>query len=145
MKTQRSSLGRILITLVALWSAGGSYIFDWNQTHIYNPAWPPHAKFHNAQTMLLGTFLGCLSLRMLWVEKLKEKEKIRFSIILASFYWFTQAGATLFPGTALIDPQFSYPGEPPHQLIVDVVMLLLLAIAWPLEMKRIRKLTSSSF
>ena len=144
MKTQRSSLGRILITLVALWSAGGSYIFDWNQTHIYNPAWPPHAKFHNAQTMLLGTFLGCLSLWMLWVEKLKEKEKIRFSIILASFYWFTQAGATLFPGTALIDPQFSHPGEPPHQLIVDVVMLLLLAIAWPLEMKRIRKLTSSS-
>jgi len=140
MKTQKISIGRVLITLAALWSAGGSYIFDWNHTHIYNPHWPPHAKFHNAQTMLLGTCLGILSLWILWFEKLNEGLKIRFAVILASFYWITQVGATLFPGTALTDPEFSYPGEPPHQLIVDVVMLLLLAIAWPLEMRRIRKL-----
>jgi hypothetical protein len=44
-------LGKVLITVVALWSTGGSYIFDWNATHIYNPRWPPHAKCHNAQTM----------------------------------------------------------------------------------------------
>jgi hypothetical protein len=26
-----------------------------------NPAWPPHAKFHNAQTILLGLGLGILT------------------------------------------------------------------------------------
>jgi hypothetical protein len=32
-------------------SAVGSYVFDWNDTHIYNLEWTAHAKFHNAQTM----------------------------------------------------------------------------------------------
>jgi hypothetical protein len=82
MKKQKISIGLILITLVALWSAGGSYIFDWNHTHIYNPHWPPHAKFHNAQTMLLGSFLGCFSLWMLWVAKLKDMDKVCFAVII---------------------------------------------------------------
>jgi len=89
----------------------------------------------------LGTFIGCFSLWMLWLAKLKEIDKVRFAVILASFYWLTQVGAIFFPGTALVDPEFSYPGEPPHQLIVDIVMLSLLIIAWPLEMRRIGKLT----
>jgi hypothetical protein len=139
MKTKKISVGRVLITLAALWSAGGSYIFDWNSTHIFNPNWPPHAKFHNAQTMLLGTCLGVLSLWILWAAKLEDKIKTQLAVLLASFYWLTQIGATLFPGTALTDPQFAYPGEPPHQLIVDLVMLLMLAIAWPLEIKKIKK------
>jgi hypothetical protein len=141
MKAQKIPFGKILITIAAMWSAGGSYIFDWNHTHIYNPRWPPHAKFHNAQTMLLGTCLGLLSLWILWLEKLDEILKTRIAVFLASFYWLTQMGSILFPGTALTDPEFAYPGEPPHQLIVDLVMLAILAIAWTLEMHRIRKIS----
>lgn len=58
---------RVLVTLVAIWSAFGSYFFDWNATHIHNPHWPPHAKFHNAQTMLLGTCIGLLSITIVWL------------------------------------------------------------------------------
>lgn len=53
--------------------------------------------------------------------------------MLASLYWLTQMGALLFPGTALIDPEFAHPGQPPAQLIVDGVMLGMLAIAAALE------------
>lgn len=52
-------LSKTLVTLVGTWSAFGSDVFDWNRTHIYSPRWPPHAKFHNAQTMLLGSLLRC--------------------------------------------------------------------------------------
>lgn len=45
------SLGRILLALVAVVTSVGGYIADWNETHVYNPRWPPHAKFHNGQTM----------------------------------------------------------------------------------------------
>lgn len=132
------STGKILITIVALWATAGSYIFDWNRTHIYNPRWPPHAKFHNAQTMLLGTMIGLLSLWILWSQKNDKIAAIRLAVILASLYWITQAGAILFPGTALVDPEFAYPGQLPVQLIVDVVMLGMLSVAYLLEVKRMK-------
>ncbi|WP_299289502.1 DUF6640 family protein [uncultured Mucilaginibacter sp.] len=133
------SIGKILITLVAIWATAGSYIFDWNKTHIYNPRWPPHAKFHNAQTMLLGTMIGLLSLYVLWLQKGDKITMLRLSVILASFYWITQAGAILFPGTALIDPEFAHPGQLPAQLIVDVVMLVMLGVGYMLEMNRLKQ------
>ena len=133
------SIGKVLITLVALWSAGGSYIFDWNETHIYNPAWPPHAKFHNAQTMLLGTVIGLTSLWIIWYQKTETLYKLRTASLLASFYWITQAGAITFPGTALHDPQFSRPGQAPAQIIVDVVMLVMLATGYLLELTRLKR------
>ena len=46
----RISLGKILISASAVFGGVGPYLADWNETHIYNPTWPPHAKFHNAQT-----------------------------------------------------------------------------------------------
>ena len=60
------SLGRAMISLVSLVTAAGPYRADWNETHVKNPAWPPHAKFHNGQTMSLGLALGVTSLWQLW-------------------------------------------------------------------------------
>src|ERR1700753_435751 len=97
------TIGKVLITLVALFSAFGSYIFDWNKTHLLNPNWPPHAKFHNAQDMLMGTTTGLLALWLLWLQKADYRNKLGLSIILASLYWITQFGAIFFPGTALTD------------------------------------------
>lgn len=62
----RKSLGRALISLTSLVTAVGPYRVDWNETHVHNPAWPPHAKFHNGQTMSLGLTLGATSLWQLW-------------------------------------------------------------------------------
>ena len=121
------------MTLVAIWATFGSYIFDWNETHIYNPNWPPHAKFHNAQTMLLGTVIGILSLWLLWFQNGDSRTMFRLALVTASFYWITQAGSILFPGTALVDPEFAHPGQPPAQLIVDLVMLGMLGLAYFLE------------
>jgi hypothetical protein len=44
--------GRILLTLVALVTGLGGYVMDWNETHVYNPHWTPHAKFHNGMVRL---------------------------------------------------------------------------------------------
>ncbi len=33
---------------------------------IYNPTWPPHAKFHNGQTMSMGAGLAAMTLWQLW-------------------------------------------------------------------------------
>jgi hypothetical protein len=37
---------RALFTVNAIGVAVGGFIADWTPTHIFNPNWPPHAKFH---------------------------------------------------------------------------------------------------
>jgi len=37
-------LGRILLTLDSVGLLFGAVIADWNETHVFNPRWPPHAK-----------------------------------------------------------------------------------------------------
>ena len=54
MRTQ--VLGRSLISATAVAQMVGPFVFDFNDTHIYNPSWPAHAKFHNAQTSQLSAF-----------------------------------------------------------------------------------------
>ena len=54
----RAKIGKGLLTIVALITGIVPYVADWNETHIYNPKWPPHAKFHNGQTMVMGSLLG---------------------------------------------------------------------------------------
>jgi hypothetical protein len=133
------SIGKLLISIVALYAAFGSYAFDWNNTHIFNPRWPPHAKFHNAQDMLLGTATGLLAVYIIWVQKSEGRYRLWLSTALAGVYWITQFGAIFFPGTKLMDPEFSHPSQPPAQLIVDIIMVVLLTFAYIIELNRITK------
>ncbi|MFD6191497.1 DUF6640 family protein [Streptomyces sp. NPDC060275] len=99
--------GRLLITAVALTTAVGPYVADWNETHIHNPDWPPHAKFHNAQTMSLGLALAATSLHQLWKRPVAEgptREGLDGAAICASLYWITQISALAYPGSAAVDP-----------------------------------------
>jgi hypothetical protein len=38
-------LGKILLTLDAVGLLFGAPLADYNHTHIFNPRWPPHAKY----------------------------------------------------------------------------------------------------
>lgn len=37
-------LGRILLSVDSVFLIFASVLADWNETHIYNTRWPPHAK-----------------------------------------------------------------------------------------------------
>ena len=52
---------RILLSVTVLTAAGG-FLADWNRTHLFDPGWQPHARFHDAQTILLGSLLGASGL-----------------------------------------------------------------------------------
>lgn len=122
-----SHLSYWLVSIVAAMTSFLAYVFDWNEKHVYNPRWPPHAKFHNAQTLILGPLLGLSSLWFLW-----ERHQTGIAIVTASLYWVSQLGSLTFPGTALVDPEFrERPGARiPKQPILASVLLALLACAW---------------
>jgi len=62
-------VGLLLLTAANLFQVIGAYAADWNETHIYNRNWPPHAKFHNAQTMAMAVVLAVASLYFVWRKR----------------------------------------------------------------------------
>jgi hypothetical protein len=94
--------GRILITLGNIAYSAGAFIADYNITHVKNPRWPPHAKFHNGQTMTLGVFLAVTSLFFLLRPAGtvgRQREGVRYAAAIGSFYCAAGWAAILYPGT----------------------------------------------
>jgi hypothetical protein len=140
------NIGKLILSLFAIFAGVGAYAADWNETHIYNPNWPPHAKFHNAQTMLMGTFLGLSSLFFLWRRQGTPRDNLDAGATLAALYYVTQSGSILFPGTAAIDPEFvdKYPqpkvaGIPLTISLLDIPVLLVLGGAYLLQRRSIER------
>ena len=95
--------GKVLISATAVGQMIGPYLFDFNRTHIYNESWPPHAKFHNAQTMSSGVALSVATLVNLWRPG-SGRVGLDAAALSASVYWVSQLSAVLYPGTASVDP-----------------------------------------
>jgi hypothetical protein len=59
-------ISRLILSGAAIGTIIGTGRADLNATHVFNPAWPPHARFHNATGW--GTVSGTqlLALWLLW-------------------------------------------------------------------------------
>jgi hypothetical protein len=111
----------------------GSFLADWNTTHIYNPNWPPHARFHNGQTMSVGVLLGLAALFFTWRRKGDARTNLISAALFDAFYWISQAMAFLFPGVAWTDPNLLKPGQSLHPVMamqgyLDIALLALVAL-----------------
>ena len=97
------TVGKALMSATAVAQMIGPFVFDLNETHIYNPTWPPHAKFHNAQTMSSGVALSAATLVNLWRPG-SGRVGLDAAALSASVYWVSQLSAFFYPGTASVDP-----------------------------------------
>ncbi|KAI4862514.1 hypothetical protein F4820DRAFT_450902 [Hypoxylon rubiginosum] len=126
-------LGRLLLTLDALGMCFGTIFADcFNETHMFNPRWPPHAKFHNVQTVCLAVMLSGLTLYYSWREaKTAElrREFVFASAITGSIYWLAGLLSILPPGTMGVDPEFGGPAFPQAKVFVGFMSAGLLG-AW---------------
>ncbi|UJF25708.1 DUF6640 family protein [Planococcus sp. 107-1] len=94
-KKKRLSTGKIILGSVAVFTVLGGFIADMNKTHMKNPDWPPHAKFHDAMSITLGAFLGTASLYFLSRKTFDSHQDIQLSALLPSMYWAAQ-GVSFF-------------------------------------------------
>jgi len=101
---KRETAGRSLLTVNGVVVMLGGFMADMGKTHMRNPRWPPHAKFHNAQTIGLGAMLGAASLWFTW--KARRPADLGVAIIAGEAIYVSWAFATLMPGTAWTDPEF---------------------------------------
>ena len=128
------SLAKYLVAFVALYGFGGlvadGIVPSTARQHLRNPSWPPHAKFHNAQTMLLGIANGTIALVLLFGFRPLTLPLFLVATVAASAYWVTMALAPLFPGTAWYDPEFKDAsrrplGFSPQQLLTYALCALI--------------------
>jgi hypothetical protein len=143
MKMPLSS--RLIFVLLAVGLCVGSHLADYNSTHIFNPNWPPHAKFHGAQTLMFSWLLGIFSVIFAWRKTNDRLTSVLAASLFAAVYWFAQIGALLYPGTAVFDPDTITPASMilgiPGQVYAELVFLSLTALATWLALKPSSKWT----
>jgi hypothetical protein len=131
-------IARWLIVFVAFITATGGLFADYvipasAAQHMKNPRWPPHAKFHNAQGILLGLALGIVSIALLFLHRPLTRETLVISALVASLYWICIFAAPIFPGTAFVDPEFASAApivcRLPLQLAIGLVLVGILLVA----------------
>jgi hypothetical protein len=137
----RTGKGRLLLTSVAALTTVGGFLADWNRTHLFNPAWPPHAKFHDAQSILLGSFLGASGLYFLRGRGRHPERDLALGALLPSFFWVTQGAGFAFPGAEGLEAEF--PEKVPcvggvwvNERFSSALMLALIAAGYAAERRR---------
>jgi hypothetical protein len=144
--SKKLNLSRFTISFIAVFTSISPFLADFNETHVFNPLWPPHAKFHNGQTMTLGLICGIISIYFLWFRKVStDIENLKMSCLFAALYWLAMAPAILYPGTALADPEygglqsFSLAGVSITQIHIDFLFFIILGICYYKESNRLKK------
>ena len=137
---KRNSTGQNLLLATAAFTTIGGFLFDWNRTHLFNPRWTPHAKFHDAMTILLGSLLGAGGIYLLQKKGGDQQMQLKWGTILPAFFWTAQAGSFAFPGAKGLEAEFPelVPELGPVKLNeapVSVLMLALLGTGYLLAKK----------
>lgn len=136
-KARHWTVARILVTVVAVATIFGALIADalgpGAAQHISNPNWPPHAKFHDAQYIVMSMLLGVIALVLLVRKSSNGKAAVLISALMLSTPWLGMFGALLFAGTSMLDPEFDVPsayvlGVHP-QILIAAVLLTVLSVA----------------
>lgn len=118
-----------LVAFVAVYGGLGGVLFDavipaTARQHQGNPAWPPHAKFHNGQTMMLGVLNMVLALVVLFALP-PTLPTLLVAAALAEIYFASMLLAPLFPGTAWSDPEFADLNPHPRGIPIQKLLSLL--------------------
>jgi hypothetical protein len=104
--SKRTSKGRLLLTSAAALTAAGGFLAGWNRTHLLNPEWPPRARFHNAQTIALGSLLGSCGLYFLCRRGKDPRSDLALGVLLPSLFWVAQGASFAFPGAEGVEAEF---------------------------------------
>ncbi|TCJ99797.1 DUF6640 family protein [Nocardia alba] len=141
--SNKPSAPRVLAVLVAVITVFGALLADFvipasAAQHLRNDAWPPHAKFHDAQYISMSILLGAVALTLLLRRGGGSRSRVWTACAILATPWLGLLAAMLFPGTAVHDPEFAdirIIGLHP-QVLLALILLALLAVAVALRARQ---------
>ncbi|WP_030525515.1 DUF6640 family protein [Nocardia rhamnosiphila] len=105
-------LPRIVIATVAVITMVSAVLADLvipdlAAQHAFNPGWPPHAKFHDAQYMVMTVLLGIIGLTLTLRPDRNPRGRTLCAAAVLATPWLGMTAALAFPDTATYDPEFA--------------------------------------
>ncbi len=124
-----SQNGRIILAGAAAATTVIQVVADLNATHVFNPAWPPHARFHG----IVGiTMVACWSITanwLLWRPGSRRERDLgaKIAALSSAFSWAPFFLAITLPGASFEDTPGAVPrlaGVPGNMLSAAVLTLV---------------------
>jgi hypothetical protein len=78
-------IARVLITIGIALYAVAVPILEINDTHVFNPQWPPHARLHEVWQLISNTSIGLLSLWLTWFRNDLKMPAILTFVVTGGF------------------------------------------------------------
>lgn len=105
-----SSYDRSNVGVTALYAANigaltGGWIADMNKTHMFNPTWTPHAKFHDGMSISAASLAGAAGLYFLTSRPFNQRVNTTIAALLPAIIFGAQASAFLYPGAKGVEAE----------------------------------------
>jgi len=132
----KSLVGKSLLTFVLVGGALSAFLFDWNASHVFNPLWQPHARYHIAVNIFFFTGVASVATWLLWRPSREPQVAFAAAALFSLAFW------TPFFYVPLFVPTASYwAGAPGHEpriagmmvypnLVIFMIFILLTAVGW---------------
>ena len=127
--------GRVLLTLANVVTAVAPVAADWNESHVFNPGWPSHARFHGAVEVITTSTLAGLNLWSLWSDATDRRTSRLFAAAVPVGYWAPFFPVLLVKGTGVDDPPHPVPrvAGVPVSLLGAAAMVTTAVAGWLLD------------
>ena len=116
----RTKAGKAILTFVLAVFPVINVLADWNKTHLFNPAWHPHARFHAAVMSLIVWCVSAIALWLLWRRSIEPELGIKVAALLALTLWTPFLYADhLVPGSSQL---VNYPEPVPAPEVAGITL-----------------------
>ncbi len=78
-------VARVALTLGALIYGAVVPVLELNETHVWDPAWVPHARLHEVWQLITNSGFALLALRWIWIERRTRLPALIAAVVTGGF------------------------------------------------------------